>query len=341
MKGFLIRLMIFLLFAFLAYAIWNHRLIVYGIQQLKGQLHIITNTRPVEDIISEKAVKQEYISKLLLIQKIRKFAIDSLGLNNSSNYTTFYDQQDKPVLWVLTACPQFEMKPYEWHFPFLGNVSYKGFFIKEVGLKEEAALKNQLYDTELGTASGWSTLGWFRDPILSNMLKRKNGQLAELIIHELTHATVFIAGNVEYNENLATFIGEQGALRFLSAVYGSHSVELKTYSDYKNDEAVFGNYMVSACKRLDSLYSTFHQQPLKEKLKLKYNLILEIISGIKQLPLNRPEKYIFRFPGATLPNNTWFLSYKRYRSSQTEMELTLNTTFNGNLKSYIQSIKDQ
>ena len=121
MKGFLIRFIIFLLFALFAYAIWNHRLIVYGIQQLKGQLHIITNTRSVEDIISEKAVKQEYISKLLLIQQIRKFAIDSLGLYNSSNYTTYYDQLDKPVLWVLTACPQFEMKPYEWYFPFLGN----------------------------------------------------------------------------------------------------------------------------------------------------------------------------------------------------------------------------
>ena len=341
MKRFIKKLFIVIGLAVIAYSIANYKLIIYGMQQLKGQLHIIFNTVPVEEVIIKKTVSEQYIAKLLLIQKIRKFAVDSLGLNNSSSYTTLYDQHDKPVLWVLTACPQFEMNPYEWHFPFLGNVSYKGFFKKEIGLAEETTLKNQLYDTDLGTAGGWSTLGWLRDPILSNMLKRKNGQIAELIIHELTHATVYLSGNVEYNENLATFIGEQGAIRFLNSGSGIDSSDLQTYLFYKNDEEVFGNYMVTGGNRLDSLYSTFGNQTFREKLQLKYKLILEIINGIKLLPLHHPEKYIFRFPGSKLPNNTWFLSFKRYRSRQKELELKLNAAFNGNLNAYIQSIKNK
>lgn len=337
-----IRWFLILLASFITiYVLLNFKLVTYGIQQLRGQMHIINNARAVDNVIKEKTVSNEYIAKLLLIQKIKKFAVDSLGLNNSSNYTTFYDQQNKPVLWVLTACPPFKMKPYEWHFPLLGKVSYKGFFKKENGLKEEKELKDQLYDTELSTTSGWSTLGWFNDPVLSNMLKRTNGQIAELIIHELTHATVYLAGSVEYNENLATFIGEQGATRFLKATYGSNSLEIESYLFYKSDEEIFGNYMLSACNRLDSLYNSFSDQSFREKLRLKYTFITELIFGINKLPLHFREKYIFHFPGSRLPNNPWFLSFKRYRSRQIEMEKKLNVNFNGNLKLYINSIKNK
>ena len=63
-------------------------------------------------------------------------------------------------------------------------------------------LKASGLDVEYSSVSGWSTLGWFGDPILSNMLKRNVGSLADLIIHELTHGTIYIKNEVEYNENL-------------------------------------------------------------------------------------------------------------------------------------------
>jgi predicted aminopeptidase len=54
-------------------------------------------------------------------------------------------------------------------------------------------------------------LGWFTDPILSKMLMRSEGDLANLIIHEMSHATIFVKDSIEFNENLATFIGDRGA----------------------------------------------------------------------------------------------------------------------------------
>jgi predicted aminopeptidase len=56
--------------------------------------------------------------KLVLIQEIRRFAIDSLGINDSKNYTTVYDQQGKPVLWVVTACELMLWKPQNGNFHF-------------------------------------------------------------------------------------------------------------------------------------------------------------------------------------------------------------------------------
>ncbi|CAN5613412.1 aminopeptidase [soil metagenome] len=319
-------------------ALLYHELISYGIAQLRGQMHIIQNAKPIEEVLADPTCPDSIRSKLLLIAEIRKFAIDSLGLKDSKNYSTFYDQQGKPVLWVLTACEAFSMKPYQWKFPFLGAVSYKGFFIRDNGIPEQNRLKAEGYDTEFSPTGGWSTLGWFRDPVLSNMLRRNEGNLAELIIHELTHSTVYLPGSVDYNENLATFIGEQGALRFLRSKYGSESEELKKYTGRQKDEEVYGDYMVNACKQLDSLYSSMAKDQDIQKMQLqKYFFIKDLILGINQLPLNYPERYRFEFPGDHLPNNAWFMGFYRYRSSQSTFQRDL-LALRGDLKLFVKQI---
>ena len=320
----------------LAFAYRN--LISYGVAQLRGQLHIICNAHPVEEVMQDKNIPDSIKQKLLLIQEIRKYAVDSLGLKDSKNYTTYFDQKGKPVLWVITACEPFAMKAYQWHFPFLGDVSYKGFFEKERGIPEFEDLKKNGFDTEYGIAGGWSTLGWFRDPILSSMLRRNDGQIAELIIHELTHATVYLPGSVDYNENLATFVGEQGALRFLKSHFGNESKELINYQNDQEDEEIYGNYMVASCHKLDSLYK--HLPPnlsLREKYHQKYFFIKDLVIGIHDLNLHKLRRYQFHFPNDHLPNNAWFMSYNRYRKEQGNFRLQLNT-LHGDLKSFMSQI---
>ncbi|MEP7264384.1 MAG: aminopeptidase [Bacteroidota bacterium] len=330
-------ILLVLLLAIAGYVILHLSDVIYGIAQLKGQLHLVMNTRPVTEVIDDANVSAEIKTKLKLIQVIRKYASDSLGLKESKNYTTFYDQQNKPVLWVLTACSPFELKPYQWEFPFLGKVPYKGFFVEEKGKAEQQKLKLEMLDTELGATGGWSTLGWFTDPVLSNMLKRSDGKLAELIIHELTHATVYIAGNTEYNENLATFIGEKGAEKFLADHYGTESEELKSYIYYKEDEEIYGNYMLQSSNALDSLYKTFQKEPLEDKLRKKYLFILKIVQDIKHLPLHNKSRYQFKFPGDHLPNNAWFMGYRRYRGNQSGLQEAFEAQ-HSDLKLFVHSL---
>lgn len=46
----------------------------------------------------------------------------------------------------------------------------------------------------------------------------------------MTHATLYVPGEVDFNENLASFIGEEGAKRFLNAHFGAEAPETNSVS---------------------------------------------------------------------------------------------------------------
>src|SRR5688572_21527816 len=204
-------------------------LVVYGIRQAKGQFTIIYRARPVEEVLADPNFPDSLKQKLVLINEVRKFAIDSLGLKDTKNYKTLYDQKGEEIMWVVTASEPFRLKAKEWTFPVLGSVPYKGFFKKELALELREDLQKEGWDVSIRNPGGWSTLGWFTDPILSKMLERNEGDLANLIIHEMSHSTIFIKDSINFNENLASFIGDRGAENFLQFKYGKSSVEYETY----------------------------------------------------------------------------------------------------------------
>jgi predicted aminopeptidase len=343
------KILKYLFLLLLILIIWNIRLISYGIDQLKGQLHIVMRAKPIEQVLKHPKLKPDYKRKLLLIAEIKKFAIDSLGLKNSDNYTTFYDQHNKPALWVLTACEPFSLNAYQWHFPFLGNVAYKGFFIRQKGEKELHKLKSRGYDTDYSPTGGWSTLGWFKDPVLSNFLKRSDGRMAETIIHELTHTTIYLKSSVDYNENLATFVGEKGAEKFLAYKYGAGSKELEDYRHHKADEELYGKILLEGTRDLENFYNIIQMQKsssLKEDnvysnndmIYMKYYIITQIMLKINRQPFFRKDIYYFDFKKEKLPNNTYFLSNSRYRKKQDDFEKEFNEKCNHDLKTFVRSV---
>jgi len=202
---------------------YYHELIGYGIAQGKGQFYILWNAQPIEEILNSPGIEDSIKQKLLIVNEIRIFAFDSLGLTPTKNYTTFFDQQGKEILWVVTACAPYKFEPKEWSFPIIGSFTYKGFFDVEKARKLSEKLSNEGYDVEISSVGGWSTLGWFKDPVLSNMLEGSVGSMSNTLIHELTHGTVFVPDSMTFNENLASFIGRKGAFKFLELTYGSRS----------------------------------------------------------------------------------------------------------------------
>ena len=266
--------------------------LVYGFNQLKGQLNIIYNAQPISEVIENPLTPDSVKAKLILIREIKKYAVDSLGLAETNNYETYYDQKGKPALWVLTAAPEFKMEPYKWKFPFLGSLSYKGFFQKQKGVDELQLLKKKGFDADLSTVSAWSTLGWFGDPVMSSMMRKNVGSLAELIIHEMTHTTLYVKGNVEFNENLATFIGEIGAEKFLTHKFKDDSNVLTNYINHRKDNRIFSEYVVTSVAKLDSLYKDvdFISLTYPDKLRLKYQKIALIVLHISKLPLKNHQR---------------------------------------------------
>ncbi|HMT28502.1 MAG TPA: aminopeptidase [Bacteroidia bacterium] len=335
----IINFLKFLLFLVLLIAVWNYKLVLYGVQQLNGQLKIVCKSVPVAEVINDPDVKPETKEKLVLIEEIRRFAMDSLGLTNSDNYTTFYDQKEKPLMWVVTGCKPYSLEAKKWKFPFVGEVSYKGFFKEHRAKKEELLVKQQGYETDIYSPSAWSTLGYFTDPILSNILKRGSGRIAELIIHELTHATIYLESSVDFNENFATFIGELGALKFLEFKYGIESQEVIKYQNFLEDEELYSSYMMVSSKKLDSLYKSFTPSySVKAKATLKYKLIAEIMLGIDKLNLHSPQRYRHDFKKSPLPNNTDFMAFLRYRKEQEKFKIVFEDIYHSNLKAFIADI---
>ena len=324
-----------------AFCAWNCSVIVYGIRQGVGQLHIVNNARPIAEVMADSTFPDSLKPKLLLIQEIRKFAVDSLGINESDNYTEVYDQKGKPAMYVVTACNPYEMKPYEWHFSFLGKFTYKGFFVKERAQKEEESLKEMGLDTELGTAKAWSTLGWFKDPILSEILKDEPGKIARLIIHELTHGTLYVKDSVEYNENLATFVGDQGAVLFLKYKYGVESKEMSDYIGHIGDIEKYSNHVLKGLSLMQNLYAnnSFKQLDTAPKNLQKNKLIHEILMNADTISFYDKKRFKKVLSPDFTANNTFFLTYMMYREEQNVFEEEFRTKFNSDFKKYLAYLK--
>ena len=320
--------------------IWNWSLIYYGIRQGIGQLEIIWNARPVAEFMDDPSFPDSLKSKLKLIEDVRKFAIDSLGLKDTENYKTLYDQKNKEVMWVVQACEPFALVPKQWHFPIVGSVPYKGFFNKAKALDLRKELEEEGYDVSVRNPGGWSTLGWFTDPILSGMLDRTEGDLASLIIHEMVHATVFVKDDVDFNENLADFIGDTAAYDFLKYRFGATSKEYMTYLHQDQDYRKYTKHILRGTRSLDSLYQTMHQSEAFDKKKQQKDaMILKIISAIDTLQLY--EKRNSAALKKRLPNNTFFMSYRLYKSKQNIFEEELDKKFKGDIRAYVLYLSNQ
>lgn len=308
--------------------------------QLRGQLHVVNNTIPLEDFISNTDTPDSLRRKAILVEQIRQFAFDSLGISYSDNYTEIFDQKGKPSMYVVTACAPYSFTPKTWKFPIIGSFPYKGFFDREkaVDLAKEIKEKDSL-EVGVRTAGGWSTLGWFKDPILSNMLNRSEGDLASLLIHELTHGTLFVKDSVTFNENLASFIGDKGAVMYLATKYGENSDEVKEYKASLNDELLFKDYILRSSQMLDSLYKTIGDLPVEEKKRRKEEAMQKIKTYYDTLSF-QSDQYLGFFQNST-PNNTFFMSYLRYNSQQALLDHELNSNFKGDLKAYLKYLKSK
>lgn len=328
------KLVLAILLILLVAAIANYKLLGYGIAQARGQFKVMWNAKPIEEALADPLFPDSLKATLAIVDEIKQFAIDSLGLKPSNNYTSVYDQQGKEILWVVTACAPYQFEPRYWSFPIIGSFTYKGFFDYEKAVDLARSLKGSGYDVEMRSVSGWSTLGWFRDPILSNMLAEGSGKLANTIIHELTHGTIFIPDSMTFNENLATFIGNKGALNFLQAKYGPTSEKYLQYLKRKEDAQLFTGYIVAAASRLDDLYKniTDESDSLKEVEKAKF--ISKVIFNLDTLSFNDEQRYQSYF-AEYRPNNAYFISFLNYRERQHEFEKMLEDSLGGDLNSFI------
>jgi predicted aminopeptidase len=312
----------------------------YALRMAKGQLTIVTEARKFSEVYADPEVSDSIKAKLHLIDEIKQFAYDSIGLKRSDNYTTFYDQKGQRLMYVVTAAEPFELKAHKWMFPILGEVPYKGFFDANNAKQEYYQMRKEGLDANIGGASGWSTLGWFKDPVLSSMLNQNEGDLAELIIHELTHGTLFVKDSVEYNENLAQFVGVEGAKWFLRSKHGVNSDELRSYETSLEEEHIKSRFMLTESRMLDSAYKSFTPgMSAQQKANLKQKYFLLIWRDASRLQLRSDSTFADRvLSKISRSGNTVFLQYIRYEGQQDNFN-DLFLSSGSNLAHFVSTMK--
>lgn len=274
---------------------------------VRGQARLLWNRRPVSNMLANRRLDPGVRERLEFIQEVRRFAELRIGLSQSRNYTSYIDIGEGPVSWQLTASPRDRIEPVQWTYPVVGRFPYRGYFDLDRAKRDRDRLEVQDFDTLLRPVGAYSTLGWFEDPILSTMLRYRDGDLAELVIHELAHATVWIPGRVSFNESLATFVGEAGALQFMRQRYGPKSAVVKVMLDRRSDERTFKRFMHGVAKELQALYET--ERPYEEKLRER-EVIFERAKR-RFYGLDLKTGVYSRFPRRRL-NNAVMMAYRTY-----------------------------
>lgn len=331
----------FILLPVFVFCLFNPTLMTYALRMGKGQFDIVWNARPIDEVLADPGTTADTRAKLELILQIRQFAFDSIGLAASENYTTFYDQKNQRLMYVVTAAEPYELKAYLWHFPILGDLPYKGFFDSTRAQEEHASMKALGLDADIGGASGWSTLGWFKDPVLSSMLKRSEGDLAELIIHELTHGTIFVKDSADYNENLAQFVGVEGAKWFLRVTYGDSSAQMKKYLSSLADEKIKTDFMLREAHYLDSMYKAIEAFSMDSKRLQKGVMFYEIGKRARELSMQSDTAFGARLVSRMESSgNTIFLSYMRYEKKRDNFTALYEAGGN-NLAHFVATMKAQ
>lgn len=175
---------------------------------------ILTSRQPIPALVRDGAVAPLTREKLQLVLAARGFAEDSVGLRTKQSFTQFTQLERDTLVLVLSGAYRDRLKSHTWWFPVVGRVPYKGFFDFGQARRSAEALRQRGFDVYLRPASAFSTLGWFDDPLLSSTLRADTLDLANTVIHELTHNTFYAPGQAVFNESFANFVGARGAAWF-------------------------------------------------------------------------------------------------------------------------------
>jgi len=280
----------------------------YTLKQGTTMLGYLGRAVPLEELNSADNASEDDRLFVQRVEDIRGFAMRELGLKKSKNYTRYVELDRDYLAAVVSASAKDSFTRHEWWFPVTGKVPYKGFFNVADARKERAKLEKKSLDVWIRGVDAFSTLGWFRDPLYSYMKKYSDRYLAELIIHELLHSTVFLKGKSQFNEELAEFVGVEGARLYMEKTRGSLAQDDAEAAKAQADRATYLAFIRALIAELDELYkgSLSREEKLQRKeeiiegAKARYkesyeeNFTTNNYRGFSELPVNNAYLELYR-----------------------------------------------
>jgi predicted aminopeptidase len=199
----------------------------YVAQGAVGQVDLLARARPLDEVIHDRKTSLRTALELAEIPAIKTYG-RSYGLTIRHNYETYADVERPAAVWFVGASDQTAFKPRKWCFPVAGCFAGVGFFDEDDAIKFQQQLEAEGYDALERPAAAYSTSGWFPDPVLSTMLGGGDDALPELanvILHESVHATVFVPDEPFFNESFAEYIADALTDHWITVRFGPGSPE--------------------------------------------------------------------------------------------------------------------
>ncbi len=253
----------------------------YAVTEGLRYLAIRSEAEDARRVLARPGTSAELRALLERSVAVRAYAIGELGLKETRNYTTVVELDSDRLATVVQACAELSFDRWLWSYPVVGKLPYRGYFKAADAEKEAARLRAKGLDVIVRPVDAFSTLGYLSDPLFSFMASYDEAEVADLVIHEMTHATVFIKGRRAdpetgkridtegFNEELATFVGREGSLRYLASLYGPESPQVESARSRRADAEAFAAFLHGTAEELDIVYRSASSDDEKREGKAR------------------------------------------------------------------------
>lgn len=278
-----------------------------------GQADMLWGRIPLDQALDEELFDRERAAKLRLVPQIKQFG-RTVGLSHTDNYGLVHPTWDRQIFNV-SACAELAFRPKRYWFPIVGSISYIGYFDEALAREQQTKLAEEGYDVYVRTVGAYSTLGWFRDPILPGMLDWSEARFAETLLHELAHATVWVPGESTFNESFANFVGERAAAQWLARRYGETSPEVAAFETGLLDGDRYRALMNGV---VDDLEAVYEDPALGDDAKRarKASIFESLATRALAAGFSDPEGWAARFRDPSRWNNARLLQFRTYNRGQ-------------------------
>lgn len=280
-----------------------------------GEINLLFSMIPIEQGLDDPTLTEEQRNKLDLVIRVRDYAEQTIGLNVGGSYRNFVNLGETPLAWNLTASRKDAIEAYRWTLPFVGSIAYLGYFSKDEAIAERNRLKADGYDTMIYELDAYSTVGLLPDPVTSALLKRDEINLADTVIHELLHNTIWTSTSDVFSESMATFVGRTGAIEFFKAERGPDAEIITEARNSYEDVDKFNAFLFQLRTDLEAVYQNPNLSS-EQKIAQREPIFEAARTQVKDdlMPqLHEPDRYSTY---STFPfNNAFMLVSGRYNTS--------------------------
>lgn len=245
----------------------------YYLQAMSGQKKLMQSRQNIQSVLDDPATSDELAGQLETAEQIKVFAQSELGLPVEDSYSSYVEVEGEALVWNVIATREFSLEPKKWCFPVAGCVPYRGYFERQKAQDSADRLSRKGMDVIVSPAAAYSSLGWFKDPLLSTMLSGSDIRLAAYLFHELAHQRLYVKNDGLFNEGYASYVEEAGVRTWLE--FRNQPDQLQNWLKLQQVNKDFSSLVGKTRFQLAGLYLSEQPEDIMRKKKAEIFSVFE------------------------------------------------------------------